>query len=342
MFALGPAVLRAVGAAPTLIAPATAFLHAVSFSLPSIGVYCAARGLSEGLSRTVPTMLVQMGGLALLAPLGATLMYGLFGLPAMGVRGSGIATSITWAVQAATYVAILRMSGNYAGVDWRAGRWAPDWRVLRPLLWLGAPIAFSLLLEVGMFSAAALLVATLGPVAAAGNQVAFNVVTVTFTVPLSVAMAGTVRAGHAAGGGDAAGLRRTVAFGFLLVGGAAMVSATALFVIPRPIASLYGGGAGVTATAASVLGWGALFQLSDGVQSFASGILRGLKDTRVPMFIVAGCYWGVGVPLGALLALRHGLGAPGVWIGLLAGLTLAAILLCARLRHTLDRAAMTV
>ncbi len=338
LYALGPAVLRAVGAAPTLISPATAFLHAVSFSLPSIGLYCASRGLSEGLSRTVPTMLVQIAGLVLLAPLGATLMYGLFGLPALGVRGSGIATSLTWAGEAALYLAILRLSPSYAGVDWRAGSWVPDRRLLLPLLRLGLPIASSLLLEVGMFSAAALVVATLGPVAAAGNQVAFNVVTITFTLPLSIAMAGTVRAGRAAGGNDVAALRRTVGFGFLLVGAAETVSATALFLFPRPIASLYGGGAGVTAMAASVLGWGALFQFFDGAQSFSNGILRGLKDTRVPMFIMAGCTWGVGVPLGALLGLHEGLGAPGVWIGLLAGLMLAAILLATRLRHVLGRA----
>jgi multidrug resistance protein, MATE family len=335
LFACGPAVLRAVHATPSLVGPAARFLHAVSFSLPAVGITFAARGLSEGLSRTVPTMVVQIAGLAVLAPLGATLMYGLFGLPALGVEGSGIATSVTWWAEAALYVAILRRSRHYAGVDWTAGRWRPDPALLVPLVRLGLPIASGLLLEAGMFSAAGLVVASLGPVAAAGNQIAFNVVTVSFTVPLSIAMAGTVRAGNAAGQGDAHALRRTVVFGFMLVAAAGIVSASTLALFARPIAALYGGGPAVTSTAAAVLGWGALFQLSDGAQTFAGGILRGLKDTRVPMFIIAGCYWGVGVPLGAWLCLCEQLGAPGVWMGLFAGLTLAALLLGARLRHAL-------
>ena len=118
LYALGPAALRSVGAAPRLLPGAIAFLHAVSFAIPSIGLYCAARGLSEGLSRTVPTMLVQIAGLLMLAPLGATLMYGLFGMPALGVLGSGIATAIVWAGEAALYLAILRFWRGYAGVDW--------------------------------------------------------------------------------------------------------------------------------------------------------------------------------------------------------------------------------
>ena len=337
LYALGPAVLRAVGAAPRLLPGAISFLHAVSFAIPSIGLYCAARGLSEGLSRTVPTMLVQISGLVLLAPLGAVLMYGLFGVPALGVLGSGIATAIVWAAEAALYLAILQFSRGYAGVDWRAGTWSPDWRMLGGLLRLGAPIASSLLMEVGMFSAAGLIVASLGPAAAAGNQVAFNVVTITFTVPLSLAIAGTVRAGNAAGRSDVAALRRIVALGFVLVVGCEIVTAAALLLWPRAIARLYGHDAGVVATAAAVLKWGAFFQLSDGVQSFANGVLRGLRDTRVPMVIVGVCYWGVAVPLGAVLALRGGFGAQGVWVGLLVGLTLAAILLSVRLRSLLSR-----
>ncbi len=337
LFVLGPAALRLVGAAPRLLPGAIAFLHAVSFAIPSIGIYCAARGLSEGLSRTVPTMLVQFAGLALLAPLGAILMYGLFGMPALGVLGSGIATAITWAAEAALYLAILRFSRGYAGVDWRAGTWHPDWRLLAALLRLGVPIASSLLMEVGMFSAAGLIVASLGPIAAAGNQVAFNVVTITFTVPLAIAMAGTVRAGHAVGSSDPRALLRTVGLGFTLVVASEIVTALTLLVWPRHIARLYGSDAGVIATTAAVLKWGAFFQLSDGVQSFANGVLRGLKDTRVPMMIVAGCYWGVAVPLGAFLALRENGGAQGVWIGLLVGLTLAAVLLSARLSRLLQR-----
>ena len=337
LFALGPPALRLAGVAPVLRTGATSFLHAVSWALPSIGLFCAARGLSEGLSRTVPTMLVQFAGLFLLAPLGAVLMYGLLGVPALGVAGSGIATAITWAAEAALFLAILRSRRRYPGVDWRSGSWMPDLRILGALLRLGVPIASSFLLEVGMFSAAGLIVASLGPTNAAGNQVALSVVTITFTVPLAIATAATVRAGHAAGRGDGAGLRRVVALGFALVAGAEIVSASTLFLLPRHIARLYGSDARTVATAAAVLRWGAFFQVSDGVQCFANGVLRGLQDARVPMGVVLVCYWAVGVPLGAVLCLRGGGGAAGMWIGLLVGLTLAAALLSARLLHLLSR-----
>lgn len=333
----GPAMLRLVGAAPVLRPAAASFLHAVAFALPAVGVFGAARGLSEGLSRTVPTMLLQAAGLVLLAPLGWALMYGRLGAPALGVLGSGIATALVSSLQAVAYVLYVRFSGAYRGVDWGRGRWRPDPAILRRLLRLGVPIAASFLLEAGMFSAAGLLVARLGPVAAAANQVALNIVSVTFMVPLGVALAATVRVGNAVGGRETAALRRTARAGFLLVAAAECLSATTLLLFPGPLIAAYTDDPDVARQAAAVLRWGALFQLSDGGQVFANGMLRGLKDTRVPMGIIGICYWGVGLPLGAWLALARGLGAPGLWIGLFAGLTLAAMLLGARVSRLVWR-----
>lgn len=330
VYVFGPLLLNVFGTTSTLRPGATRFLHAIAFALPGIGLFAAARGISEGLSRTVPTMVVEIAGLAVLAPLGWALMYGRCGSPALGPLGSGIASAVAAWTQALAYFGWLRFSRAYPGIDWRGAAWRPDPPTLRRLLRLGLPVAASLLMEAGMFSAASLIAGSLGEIEAAGNQIALNIVTFSFMAPLGIALASTVRVGHAVGRGDRIGLRRTVRAGLGLVAAIELVSVAILLCAPRVVVGAFTGDAAVAAQAVSVLVFGALFQLSDGVQVFASGVLRGLKDTRVPMLIVGLSYWVVGVPLGAALALRAGLGAPGLWLGLLAGLTLAAALLSAR------------
>ncbi len=327
---LGPTILRAAGIAPGLLPGATAFLRAIAAAGPALGLFAAARGLSEGLSRTTPTLVVQFAGLLVLAPLGWALMYGRLGAPPLGPLGSGLATAIATWVQSLLYILYVRFSRAYPGIDWTSGRWRPDPRVLASLLRVGLPIAVSLLLEAGMFSAAGLIVGSLGERQVAANQVALSLVTVTFMVPLGLALATTVRVGRAAGAGDLSAIKRAATAAFTLVLATQFVSAALLLSVPRLLVSLYATDPAIIAIAASLLGFGALFQFSDGIQVLANGALRGLKDTRVPMFITGFSYWVVGVPVGSLLALRFRMGASGMWLGMLAGLTPAALLLTGR------------
>ncbi len=327
---VGPVLLRLAHVDPVLVPGATSFLHAIAPAGPALGLFAAARGLSEGLSRTRPTLVTQFAGLALFVPLGWVLMYGGLGLPAFGPFGSGIATAIATWIQAVGYIAYVRFSPSYRGLDWRAGRWRPQRHLLVPLLRIGLPIAVSLMLEAGMFSAAGLIVGGLGAQAMASNQVALNIVSVTFMVPLGVALAVTVRVGRSVGAADPGGVRRAAGAGLTLVLATQLASATLLLSLPRWLAALYSNDRTVIEGAAALLAYGALFQFSDGIQVFANGALRGLKDTRVPMYITAFSYWGVGVPVGAFLALHEGMGARGMWIGMLTGLTPAALLLSLR------------
>ncbi len=327
---LGPPILDAVGIAPGLRPGATSFLHAIAAGGPALGLFAAARGLSEGLSRTTPTLVVQCLGLAVLAPLGWALMYGRLGAPPLGPLGSGLATAIATWVQALAYILYVRFSPSYAGLDWTSGRWRPQPHLLKPLLRIGMPIAVSLMLEVGMFSAAGLVIAGLGERAMAANQVALNIASVIFMIPLGIGLATTIRVGRAVGANDIGAARRAAAAAFTLVLATQCASAILLLAIPRTLVALYTPDASVIALASGLLAYAAMFQFSDGIQVLAGGALRGLKDTRVPMFLTAFSYWGVGVPVGALLALRFRMGAPGMWIGMLAGLTPAALLLTLR------------
>ena len=326
----GPALVALSGLEPGVEADAGAFLHAVSPGVPALGLFAACRGLSDGLSRPKPGMAFGLLGLGLLVPIAYALMYGRLGLPPRGASGSGAATALVLWLEAIGFAAYLRVSPSYRALGWERGRRGPDLAAILGLLRLGAPMAAGLLLEVGLFSGAGLLIARFGAAAAASHQLALSATSAAFMAPLGLAMAITVRVGLAAGRRDPAGVRRAGLVGVSLTLLTQAVSCAAMAGLPRAIVSLYTRDPAITAGAVTLLGYAALYQFSDGVQVTANGALRGLKDAKVPLLITAFSYWGVGMPIGWLLAFQLGLRAPGMWIGLTAGLSCAAGLLLMR------------
>ena len=330
----GPALLGLIGVAPSIRPGAAAFLRDVAFGLPVVGAFAAARGLSEGLSRTAPTMVIQLGGLALLAPSGYALMYGAWGLPALGAAGSGLATAAVATLQGLAYVVWVRRSPAYR-LDWSMPGRGPDRATAVRILALGVPIAVSLAMEVGMFTAAGLIVSRLGAVATAASQIALNVSSVLFMIPLGIALAVTIRVGRASGQGDPAAVRRAILAGATLAAGVVLADDAILLVARRSLAALYTGDAAVVGLASFLLLIAAANHVPDGVQVLAGGVLRGLRDTRMPMLLTTVSYWGIGVPVTALLALRTPLGAAGAWIGMSVGVGVAAVLLGRRVVQSL-------
>jgi MATE family multidrug resistance protein len=326
----GELLIAKIGVDPQLVPDVIRFLHAIAFGAPALTIFFALRGLGEGFGLTRPTMYFSLLGLVVLGPLGYVLMYGAFGLPRLGAQGSGIATAAVLWIQMLAFATYVTRRRHYRELDLFAQFDKPNPVVLAELLHIGVPMGVTLLMEAGLFVAVALIIGTLGTNVVAGHQVAINVSSVTFMVPLGLAMATTVRVGHAVGRGDPQGVRDSGLVGIGLTLCAQIVSASLMLGLPRRIASLYTGDEGVIALAAQLLVLAGLFQLSDGVQVAANGALRGLKDTRVPMFITLFAYWGVGMPVGWWLAFPHGLGARGMWMGLIAGLSMAAILLSRR------------
>ena len=322
----GP-LLHVLGVAPALVPDAQAFLHALSWGAPALCGYFALRGLCEGSSWTTPTMVFGMLGLAVLVPLDWILIYGKFGLPALGARGAGIANALALWLQMLAFAAYLRFGRRFRRLDLFRRIERPDWRALRQLLWIGVPMAVTLLMEAGLFVISALLISRLGTVAIDGHQIAINVASITFMVPLGLALAVTVRVGNAAGRGDAHAVCWAGYTGVALTLATQAFSAALMLGIPHAIARVYTGDPVVVALAAQLLVLAGIFQFSDGIQVVSNGALRGLKDTRVPMFITMFAYWMVGMPVGWWLAFPQGLGARGMWMGLIAGLSVAAILL---------------
>jgi MATE family multidrug resistance protein len=257
-------------------------------------------------------------------------MYGAIGLPPRGAQGSGIATALVLWLQLAAFVAYVGLRRHYrafapfARFDW------PQLGTILGLLRLGVPMGVALLMEGGLFVTTALLVGSLGATVVASHQIAINVASVAFMLPLGVAMATTVRVGRAAGGGDAEGVRYA---GYVGIGACLLtqtLSSLLMALLPHGIAALYTDDSAVAALAAQLLLLAAIFQFSDGIQVTANGALRGLKDTTMPMAITVLAYWGICMPLGYWLGFGADMGVRGMWIGLIAGLTAAAALLLAR------------
>ena len=330
VYIVGPLLVVAIGVDAKLLPDVTRFLHAIAFGAPALTLFFALRGLSEGFGLTRPTMYFSLVGLLLLGPVGYVLMYGRLGFPALGALGSGIATAIVFWIEALAFLLYVATRRHYRELCLFAHFDPPRPAAMGELLRLGVPMGISLFMEASLFVAVALAIGTLGTDVVASHQIAINVASVTFMVPLGIAMATTVRVGHAVGRRDRDGVRDAGLIGFLLTVGTQGVSAILMLTVPQHIAALYTVDAAVIALAAQLLVLAGWFQFSDGIQVAASGALRGLKDTRVPMLITTFAYWGVGMPVGWWLAFRAGYSARGMWMGLIAGLSMAAVLLTLR------------
>ena len=249
-----PLLVLAVGVPDPLARDVVAFLHAVAFALPSIGVFVACRGLSDGLSLPRASMVMSVAGLFLLLPVGYVLMYGALGFPRLGAAGTGYAAALVDCLQAAVFLAWVRFGRRYSGIGWQgAASGRPDLKIIGGLLRVGLPMGFATLMEVGVFSGSALAIGRFGEVAASSHQVALNVAALVFMVPLGLASAITVRVGGATGRGDLTAARRAGLVGIGLVLVTQSVSSSVILSVPGEIARLYTTDAAVIAGATVLL-----------------------------------------------------------------------------------------
>jgi len=323
----GPRLIEAIGVDPALHHDTRGFLHGIAWGAPALALYFASRGLSEGLALTRPTMYFGLFGLVLLAPIGWILMYGKLGLAARGAAGSGQATALVLWLQALALIAWLRWRPEYRSLGLFTHFEPPRWHAIAELLRVGLPMGVTLFMEASLFVAVALVIGRLGETTVASHQIALNVASVTFMLPLGLAMAITVRVGHAVGRNDRVGVRWAGFTGIALTLATQLAASLLMLLLPQTLAQLYTRDPAVVALAAQLLVLAGLFQFSDGIQVAANGALRGLKDTRLPMLITCIAYWAIGMSSGWWLAFQMGYGARGMWMGLIAGLSTAALLL---------------
>ncbi|TLX57258.1 MATE family efflux transporter [Stutzerimonas nosocomialis] len=336
----GP-VLDLMRVEPALIDPSIAYLRAVACGFPAAALYQVLRCFSDGLGRTLPAMKIGIFGLLLNIPLNYIFIHGKLGLPAMGGVGCGWATAI---VMCCMFLGMLfhvsreehyRASELFARFEW------PRWQPIGRLLSIGVPIGVAVFAEASIFSVIALLIGGLGAEVVAGHQIALNFTSLIFMIPLSLGIAITVRVGQSLGRGAPRDARFVAGVGI----GAALIyacfSASSMLLLNEQIPRFYTADPAVIAVAASLFYYAALFQFSDVVQVTAASALRGYQDTRMTMVFTLFAYWGIGLPIGYLLGLTDWLGEPsgpkGLWQGLIAGLSCAAILLGIRLARSARR-----
>lgn len=318
------------GIAPEVMPLAAEFLDGVSWGAPALALYFCSRNLSEGIAWTLPTMVFGFAGLLALTPLGYGLLFGAFGLPELGAYGLGLATALVQWGLAISFLLYLWLAPRFADLDLFSRFDWPQWPAIRELLRVGLPMGVMIFMEGSLFVASALVIGRMGAIEIAAHQIAINIASVAFMVPLGVAMATTVRVGHAVGAGQPGAMRWAAGAGLAIVLATQAITGLILLLGSSFIAGLYTSDAAVVGLAATLLLYACAFQFPDGLQALAGGALRGIKDTRIPMFYTAFAYWGLGMPLGAGLALGLDWGPQGLWAGLIMGLSASAALLGGR------------
>jgi len=323
-------LMRLIGVDQEVAEVSLAYLDAISWGAPALCLMMALRFFSEGTGYTRPTMYVGVLGIALNIPLNYILMFGNFGAPAMGAVGAGWATAIVFWLQLIALAAWIGWRPRYACYGLYSRFSLPNRLEISALLKLGLPIGVMVFLEGGMFVGSALLIGTLGALPVAAHQIAMNYAGLMFMVPVGLAGAITVRVGNAMGRKDPAGARRAGLVGIGIAATFGLVSAVIILIFPEQIVAMYTNESEVAALAVSLLFFAAIFQFADCIQAAAAGSLRGLKDTRMPMIYSIIAYWLVGITLGYVLTFTLDYGLRGMWIGIITGLCVAALLLGSR------------
>ncbi|MCT8986607.1 MATE family efflux transporter [Shewanella phaeophyticola] len=322
---------------PQLQSLTVGYIDAILWGAPAFVLYQVLRGCSEGISYTMPTMVIGFIGLAVNIPANYVFIYGGFGIPAMGGAGCGVATAIVfWAMLLAMIIYML-VDKTFKELKPFSQFYRPHLSSMWSMIKLGMPIALSIFFEVSLFAIIALFLAPLGATVVASHQIALNFSSIVFMLPLSIGIAVSIRIGYYLGRDqpEVAALVSKVGLGLSLV----LAVCTALLTVTfrHEIALLYNDNPEVVTLAGSLMMLAAFYQISDSIQVVAAGALRGYKDTRSAFYITLFSYWGIGMTAGYLLGYTQLFGAPlgakGFWIGLIAGLTVAAILFAIRLKY---------
>lgn len=316
-----------LGLAPELVAQTVPFLKALLWSTLPLGLYFTLRRYLQAMHIVKPVVFALVSANLVNLAGNWALVYGHWGFRARGVPGSGWSTCVSriYMVLVLALAAVYYDRKRNSGL-WRASRRLELWRI-RKLLQLGLPAALQLLLEIGAFAMAAFIIGKLGAVPLAGHQIAINVASFTYMVPLGIGSAVAIRVGHALGARDIHGAARAGSMALCLGASFMFCAGLTLFLFAHAIARIYTPEPEVVMAGASLLVVAAIFQLFDGLQVVATGALRGAGNTRIPMLVNLAGYWAIGLPLGTFLCFRLKMGAIGMWVGLCVALVLIGIIL---------------
>ena len=326
-----PLLLPLLGIPENLLPKASLFLHAIGFGMPAVTMYAALRGYSEAIGHPRPVTVISLIALVALIPLNFIFMYGIGPIPALGSAGCGFATAILqWLMFIALAIYILKSSSYKRTQPLKAWEKLNSYWAQR-ILKLGLPIGLAIFFEVSLFSTAAIVLSPLGEVTIAAHQIAISLTSILFMIPMSLAIALTIRIGIHYGEKNIAAMQKVQVLGLLTGTILALISMAFLWFLKTEIISFYTQDYDVAVIAMHLILFAIAYQLMDSWQVSAAGCLRGMQDTKAPMWITMVAYWIVAFPIGIYLVRYTNTGAGGVWIGLIIGLTVACILLLGRL-----------
>ena len=325
------------------------YLLILAFSLPASLLFTVFRGFNTAVSRPKAVMALQVAALALKIPLSMALLSGVpaLGIPALGVQGCAVATLVAMWAQVLAAIVVLQRDGFYAPFDLSLGRLkSPHGPSLRTLLQLGLPIGLSVLIEVSGFAFMAVFIARLGDLAVAGHQLAANLISLMFMMPLALSNATSTLVAQSIGANDLPAARRLCWHGWQLTLAVALAMGAAVVALREPILHIYTDNPAVIAAALPLLAWVAIFHAADAIQMLTALALRAWRIAMLPMLIYAVALWGVGMGGGYMLAFNvmghtpaQWRGAVGFWTASTAGLVLAATALTLLLAWVLRQSA---
>lgn len=337
----GERIMLATGQDPHVAAIAGRFIQVLSLALIPMAVANVLRTFVSALGWPIFATFITALSIGVNALGNYGLVFGNLGMPALGLNGSAIASTITACATVIAYVVAIRSNRTLRRFHIFGRWWRPEWGRMRQMLALGLPICATLIAEGGLFSAAAFLMGRLGEAELAAHTVALQIAAFAFQVPFGIGQAATIRVGYHYGASDRDAIGRAGWAGLATGLGFVGLSACAMLLFPRTILSAYvdvssPANAGLVTLAVQYLFVAAIFQLTDGLQAIVAGALRGIQDTRVPAVIAIVGYWAAGFVTSVFLGFFTPLRGIGVWTGLAVGLTVAAALLLVRW-HWRDR-----
>ena len=322
-------ILLALGQNPEVAAIAQDYMRIAGLGMVPALVVTVLQSYLSALHRTQVVLWVTLAAVALNIAVNWALIFGNWGFPELGARGAAVAT-------VTVQIMSLIVLGVYAHLlpDLRRFHlfqrfWRPDWQAMRQVWRIGLPIGLTGLAEGGLFQASALMMGWIGTVELAAHGIALEVAALTFMLHVGLSSAATIRIARFDGQGDRAALRQAAKVAVVISFGVAILSVILFLSAPRPIVALFldlskPESAAILAYGTVLLGLAALFQLADGMQVMALGLLRGIQDTRRPMWLAAISYWLIGIPCSYVMAFPLGFGGVGLWLGLVVGLICAA------------------
>lgn len=338
-------ILLALGQQAALSAQAASLLRGLQWALLPYLWFYVLRHYVGAMERPIWGVIITLIALPVNFLAGWTLILGNLGMPALGLFGAGLASSLTAVTMLVAIVIVISRDRQFRRFQLFGRFWVADWPRFGSLLRLGMPIAVLFAMEVTVFNAAAFLMGTIGQASLAAHAIANQAAALAFMIPLGISQAATIRAGLGFGRGDADAVRRSGRVALTVGVGFAVAAATLLAVLPTQFIGLFldlrdPANVEVVRLATSFIYVAALFQLFDSTQAVSAGLLRGLHDTKVPMIIAATGYWVFGMGIGSFLAFRTPLAGLGIWIGLASGLAVVAPFLAWRWFSTISRLAV--